>query len=152
MLPRDQFDRRFDTVAAALLAWAETLRDVAEVTIETTPAFWRLRLDPCANGPCPVELILHRNQTFDVMIAAEAYEGEALRGLGDLEAMEPLLAAIVAGNVTTETVRSSATDRLLTITTVVGPAAAPLFQRTRNSGIAGSGIVAVRHYPPFRRT
>jgi len=150
MLPPDQFDRRFDTVLAALVAWADRLRDVAEVTTETAPAFWRLRLDPLAIGPCPVELILHRNQTFDVMIAAEAYEGEPL---ADLDAIEPILAAIVAGNVATKTVRSTATGRLLTTTTVVGLAATPLFERTRNTGVpVGAGIVAVRHYPPYRRT
>lgn len=149
MLPRDQFDRRFDNVVAALTAWAETLADVAETTIETAPAFWRLRLEPLASGPCPVEVILHRSQTFDIMVGGEAYEAEPL---SDLDGIKPLLAAIVAGDVATKEIRSAASNRLLETATLVGPLTNPLFERSIRSGAESeTAITAVKHYPPYRR-
>jgi hypothetical protein len=150
MLPQDQFDPRFDTAVASLAAWAATMRDAAEVTIERTASFWRLRLDPLSAGACPAEVILYRHQAYDVMIGPEAYEGLAL---DSPDAINPILEALVGGAVTTRTARSAATGESVEVHTMVGPPSNPLFSRTRTLAAAGAGhaISSVKHYLPYRR-
>lgn len=150
MQPQDQFDRRLDATIAALTAWSETWCDVADVTIEKTSAFWRLRLDPKAIGACAAEVILHRRQTCDWMIGNETYEGLPL---DDLDAILPVLDAVTAGTVTTRSRRSAMTDKATEIATVVGDRRAPRFERRRTiSPTSGPGDVASeRHYLPYRR-
>lgn len=150
MQPQDQFDRRFDATVEALAAWAATMRDAAEVTTESTATFWRLRLDPRAAGGCPAEVILHRHQTCDWMIGAEAYEGLPL---DTLDAIQPLLMAIAAGEAATITTRSAMTNRLVEVSTRVGDADMPIFARARTvsrAAVAGD-VTEAKHYLPYRR-
>lgn len=150
MQPQDQFDRRYEETIAALGAWADAVKDVAEVTIERTASYWRLRLDPASSGACPAELILHRNQTYDVMVGPEAYEGLAL---ASFEGLRPLLESIVAGTVATLTRRSAMTHRIVGIETIVGAAHASMFAQTRRlSPASPTDLSTVKHYLPYRRS
>lgn len=150
MQPQDQFERRYEAATIALVAWSETLKDVADVIVERAASYWRLRLDPKASGTCPVEVILHRSQVYDVMIGSESYESLPL---DDPDRLQPMLAAIAAGHVVTRTRRSAMTNRLVEIATVIGSANNPLFERARTTGAmpAPSDLVAERHYVPYRR-
>lgn len=159
MLPQDQFNRRFDDLVASLSAWSDALRDTAELMTEVTQTYWRLRLDPQAAGACPVEIILHRNQTYDMMIGQESYEGLPLDAI---ETVQQVVAAIARGEVMTRITRSAATDQPIGVSTVVGHEESPLFERTRSvthplspaapRNVAVSDAVTHRrHYTPYRR-
>lgn len=151
MQSQDHFDRQFDDLVAAFEAWAERLRGVAEVSAERSSAFWRLRAEPHLQAACPVELIVHRNQTYDIMIGAEAYEGLTLESP---DALLPLLDAVADGRACTTMRRSAATDTLLEIETILMPTSAPIWRRSRNILTYAGGCEAVtttRHYPPYRR-
>lgn len=150
MQPQDHFERRYEAATIALAAWGETLQDVADVIVERAVSYWRLRLEPNASGACPIEIILHRGQVYDVMIGSESYESLPL---DDPDKLMPTLEAIAAGQVVTWTRRSAMTNRPIEIATIVGAAPNPLFERSRTTGAlpVPSDIVVERHYVPYRR-
>ena len=85
---------------------------------ERTPAFWRLALLPHAANACPVELILHRDsQTYDIQLGHEAYEAKAIEAF---RLFEPLLDAVVGGQVVTTEAISPGGGQLLAVVTRVG--------------------------------
>jgi hypothetical protein len=149
MQPDDVFRRQFDGTIAALARFADAHRDVAAVTTETTPHYWYLALAPFAPTACPVELVLHRTQTFDIMIATESYDGQPAR---PLDALEPLLSAIVSGRVVQRTYRAAASARHLGRVTQVAPAGSPLVLFGAAEVPDGlDATIAEKHFAPYRR-
>jgi hypothetical protein len=154
MLPEDVFRRQFDETIATLERRSKGLRTVADVTVETAGDYWRLKLEPFIANACPIEFILHRDQTYDVMIGPEAYERR--QGLSP-SAYEALLDAVVAGRVTTRRRSSAATGLEIETETVVdlghdeGIWRASRDADGRRPGHNRDGVVADRHYVPYAR-
>jgi hypothetical protein len=155
MQPHDVFRRQFDATVAALGRFAESLADVARVSMEATPDYWVLTLDPHAATACPLELVLHRAQVFDIAIGGESYDGRPSLAL---DAFEALLAAIVAGRVVLRVARSLVSGRIVRVTSVVAPGSAHEMQfagMPTDAALAASPelevITAERHFTPYRR-
>lgn len=153
MQPQDQFDQQFNTLVATLSAWTEGLQSCAEVSSEQNGDFWRLRLDPHLPTACPVEVIVHRSQTYDIMIGPEAYEGLTLQRFSGIQ---PMLEAVVRGCVTTLTTRSAATNSTIGFETVLTNGANELWRQSRPAQPADARaptdtVISTRHYPPYRR-
>lgn len=155
MQPLDVFRQHFDTAVQTLEQWAGRQRDVAEVVVERAAGFWRVSLLPLSPTACAIELILHRNQTYDIMIGGESYEGLAVASLDDFE---PLLAAIVDGRVRTRYDHRGATNALAGVMTEVMIDGGKVWQQARVVGSVAtraqtdpSVISRERHYAPYRR-
>jgi hypothetical protein len=152
MQPQDIFRQQFDEVTARLGVLAAGLTDVAEVTRESTASYWRLRIEPKTATACPVELILHRNQTFDVQIGSEALEGLSIESL---DLFEPLLSAVVSGAVLTRRYASTSTGIDYAAETIIGPRDRAVWQHmSRNRAPTidlSTCVVSERHYTPYRR-
>jgi hypothetical protein len=153
MQPQDVFRQQFDRTVDALEAWAAKQSVVAEVAYERSTGYWRLSVAPRASGACSVELILHRNQTFDIQVGSETYEAQPI---DNLDLFEPLLSAIVAGNVITRTMTTSASGAAVAVQTLIGDMGGLVWQAQRKSLAARmsaslAAVVRDRHYLPYLR-
>jgi hypothetical protein len=151
MLSDDVFRSRLLATIESLRYFVPSVADVAQSEEQGDSSYWKLSILPNTDGACPVELILHSTQRYDVMIADEAYED---REIISLDHFLPLLEAISEGHVKERTYYSLATGAKLARTT---------FVRYR-FGVwqAGSGPDGIqvenesvrwedRHYLPYRR-
>jgi hypothetical protein len=75
-----------------------------------------MRLIPPIRNACPCELVLRRDQKFDIRIGEEAYEGLPI---ASPSLFLPLLQAVVAGNVVTRHWVSSTTGLAYSVETLV---------------------------------
>lgn len=149
----DQFRLAFDAATTALTAWAERQRETAEIEIEDLGTFWRLSLAPTAANACPVDLILHRDsQRYDIQIGPETYEALVIE---TFELFEPLLAAVVAGRVTTCRVESAVSGALLAVETRVELGEGEMWRGWRDTGMgrgASDGVVRARAWVGYGRS
>ena len=142
MLSDDVFRSRLQAIVESLRYFVPSIADVARSEETSAVDFWKLSLAPHTSGACPVELILHGTQRYDVMIAGEAYED---REISSLELFVPLLEAITGGLVVERTWFSLATGATVARETMVTLAKGKLWQD-------GSGLSAIRgHEEKFRR-
>jgi hypothetical protein len=114
LLADDVFRTKLGETTAALEGWAKKMGPFAQV--ERSETNWRIKLVPPVPNACPCELILRRDQRFDLAIGEETYEDFPVR---DLDLFLPLLEAVVAGNVSTKRWVSSATGLEYQVETVV---------------------------------
>lgn len=152
MLSDDVFRSRLQATVESLRYFVPSIADVAHSEENSAVDFWKVSLAPHTSGACPVELILHGTQRYDVMIAGEAYED---REISTLELFVPLLEAITAGRVVERTWISLSTGATIARETIVTLAKGKLWQD-------GSGLSAIsgeeenlrredRHFLPYRR-
>lgn len=153
MRANDAFRAELHDTIRDIGAWADGLTDVSGVEIAETAEHWRLRLNPRAPSACPVEIILYSDQTYDVIIGQETYEG---RPLDTFPQIPRLLAAIAEGRVITREWTTVATGARHSIATVVEMSDGEVWYGERNDDIigrvAGREACAVRdrHYSPYR--
>ena len=96
MQPQDVYNRAFDTTTASLDKWIDTIRDVASVEGERTDSYWRSRIRPFETNTCPIELMISRDQTFDLDIWTESVVRQPV---SDLPFFQSLLQATADGDV-----------------------------------------------------
>jgi hypothetical protein len=153
MLADDVFGPKLFETIAALDAWAKEITPVAQVERSETESNWRIRVAPTVPNACPCELVLRRDQRFDLAIGGETYEDLPIR---DLAQYLPLLQAVAAGNVVTRRWISSATELEYKVETIVrlpdgtswrAERANPLAPETDESNLECRD----RHYLPYIR-
>lgn len=111
MQPQDVYNRQYAATIAVLDRWLDTIRDVAAVDREQAAEYWRVQISPYQLNACPVELMISRNQTFDIDIGSESLAQQPAR---DLTLLQLLLEAVAAGNVVLRTWSAQATGAELT--------------------------------------
>lgn len=94
MLSDDVFRSRLLATIESLRYFMPSVADVAQHEEHSAQGFWKLSVTPLTPGACPVELILHETQRYDVMIAGETYED---REIASLDVFVPLMEAITSG-------------------------------------------------------
>lgn len=107
---------RVQEAIAALRYWVPSIADVAHVEESENADGWRLRLRPQLPGTSPFELVLRSDQTFDLKIAGEHYEGQTVPSL---DILVPLAEAISAAHVIQRCSFTLATGALCLVETVV---------------------------------
>ena len=150
MLPTDVFVRGFDKTVADMRAWLGARRGAARVEEETAPTYWRCAMSPVIAGACPVELILHRDQRFDITIGTETYEGRLIENIA---VFLPLLDAIAEGRVVTRQSFSTRTGAPAGVETLVTLSHGATWT-ARRAGLAstdGALETRDRYYVPYDR-
>jgi hypothetical protein len=153
MLADDIYRPKLQQTIAALEEWAKQIAPVARVERSDSEANWRMRVVPTAANACPCELILWRDQRFDIAIGEESYEDLAVP---DLAIFLPLLQAVAAGNVITRRWISSATGLEHKVETIVRLPDGTSWRAERTNPLAPQiDEIALecqdRHYVPYFR-
>lgn len=153
MLAIDAFRTRLGDAILRLQSWAKGLSDVADVAETKGRGFYRLSIQPHEANACPVELILRDDQNYDAQIGPESYEN---RPIEQLEIFLPMLEAIAAGRVVTRSWRTSATETLHSVETILSLDGGILTGERDIVGIADAiprdrCIALDRHWAPYRR-
>ena len=151
MQPDDAFRSRLDALIAALRSWAGELAEVADCEETDAADYWRLAVAPHDASACPVELILHRRQRYDVSIGDETYEDLPLERF---DLLLPMLQAIAEGRVVTRAWHAAATEALHSVETIVDLPGGTLTGEREVDGVArivsrDRCIACDRHYAPF---
>lgn len=116
MLSDDIYRTQLAATFAALKRLAQPLSDVAHIDLAETADFARLSLIPKAVGACPVEVMLRADQAFDIQIGTEFYEDCPIQ---QFSSFEPLIAAIMRGDVVQRRHVSTATGMERSVETIV---------------------------------
>ena len=112
----DAYRNELHALIRELRAWIEGFAEIVEYEATEAADYWRLAVMPRAATACPIELILHRNQRYDMTIGRETYEDRPIESLG---LFQPLLQAIVEGHVITRTWTTLATGAHHSVETIV---------------------------------
>ena len=96
MLPDDVFRTRLQATITALRYWAPTIASAARVEETSSGDYWRLAIVPTTPSACPLELILHSDQSYDLALAGETYQG---RPIDSFDWFLPLAEAVADGQV-----------------------------------------------------
>jgi hypothetical protein len=153
MQPQDVFNKTYEATTASLDHWLASVEPDAVIDHERAADYWRVRLIPHATTACPVELMVSRQQTFDLDIGAESLIGQPIT---DLAIFQPLLEAVVSGHVVARTWSAVATGAPLTkevIVTLETGEQWPINRRI-SAGTAATELSAIaqdRVYVPYRR-
>ncbi|HRD76556.1 MAG TPA: hypothetical protein PK264_11545 [Hyphomicrobiaceae bacterium] len=153
MLPTDAYRSKLHDTIAALRYWVPTLRHAADVEDVETETYWRIAVRPRVRAACPFELILHSDQTYDLLIAGEAFERQPVESLASFQ---PLLEAISSGRAVTRIWRAPTTGSVKAVETIVTLADGTIWQRLRTlvggrGSSAGDWIATDRRYVPYAR-
>jgi hypothetical protein len=116
MLPDDVFRERLEQTLIALEAWADEIRDYADIEISASERYWGMDVQPHFPNACPFELLVHRDQTFDLALDREHYEK---RPIERFDLFLKLAKAIAAGRVERIETRNALTGVLIAIATRV---------------------------------
>ena len=153
MQSQDTYNRDFDANIAVLDRWLDTLTMVAAVDRESAGAYWRARITPHEANSCPVELMLSRDQTYDIEVGPESLVHQPVAGFG---IFLQLLQAIADGRVVRRSWSALATGCALTQEIIVRPPDGHdwSIRRVVNAGSAISEQTATARdhvYVPYRR-
>lgn len=153
MLSDDVYLANFRATVAELEAWAATLSDVAAIEIDREESCWRVAFVPHSPQACPFELMLRRDQRFDLTVGPETYEDQLIPSLN---MFKPLLAAIVGGRVVTSTWLTAATGLRTATETHIAPQGRACWSAERrllaSKSDAGDGLLRRdHHYVPYSR-
>lgn len=96
MLPDDLFRSRLQTTITALKYWAPSIADSARVEESETGNYWKLSVTPRLANACPLELILHFDQRYDLAIGGETYESLPIESF---DIFMPFVEAVASGRV-----------------------------------------------------
>lgn len=155
MLPDDVFRTQFQATAAALVRWAESIRDVADAAVGEGHGFWKLTVAPHVPGACPFEMIVRSGQRLDISVAGETYED---RPMPAVERLLGVAEAIGEGRVVERHWRSQMTGTLVLVETIVRPGAGEAWCERRMlrplvpaPDKEGQAEFCDRHFLPYRR-
>ncbi len=152
MLSDDVYRSRLLATIESLRYFVPSVADVAHSEEESDTGYWKLSMVARTAGACPIELILHSTQRYDVMIGTETYED---REIASLDMFVPLIEAITAGRIVERTWYRVTTGSRIARETLVTLGTGKIWQD-------GSGLSAVRgledalrwedrHFLPYRR-
>jgi hypothetical protein len=154
-LPDDAFRAQLRAVLSRIKTWAASMGDVARIEMSEADTYWRLRAEPAAEHACPLELIIHADQHFDLIVGPETYER---RPIEDVQLFAQLVEAIGDGRVITRTLASRNTDAVRSVETLVALDGGAKWRGEHLNKPLASAIQAEdceareRHYVPYRRT
>lgn len=111
MQPPDVYNRAFDATTASLSSWIETIKDVADVEQEHAAGYWRVRIRPQQPNTCAAELMLSRDQMFDLDLGSESLVAQPVT---DFSLFQQVLEAAAQGHAVCRTWSASATGCALT--------------------------------------
>jgi hypothetical protein len=154
MHPDHAVRSRVEATVEALRYWVPTVADVARVGESEAPGYWRLTMDPEVEGACPLEMTLHENQHFDLVLGGELYED---RALASLELLHPLLQAVTEGRVVQRRWISCATGAERAVETIVTLADGSVWRDGRTNDAVAAAIPREaterhdHHFLPYRR-
>ena len=126
MLSDDVYRAGLAASFAALKRAVEPWADVAMIDTAETADFARLSLIPHANGACPVEIMLRRDQFYDIALGSEFYEDCPV---DTFDLFLPLIMAVTRGDVIQRRHLSAATGSERAIATIVTLPDGALWQR-----------------------
>jgi hypothetical protein len=112
MLPDDVFRERLEQTLIELEAWAAEMRDCADIEISASEKYWRMSVQPHFPNACPFELLIHRNQTFDLALGGQHFENKPIERF---DLFLKLVKAISAGRVDRIETRNTLTGVLIAI-------------------------------------
>jgi hypothetical protein len=118
MLPDDTYRTTYLSTIRTLEQWLGTQQVVADVEVSRADGSWRARVTPHASNACPFELVLRRDQHYDLSIGGETYEDQPI---DSLSLFPELLEAIAGGHVISRRLTSVATGTVQAIETHVRP-------------------------------
>ena len=148
----DVYLTKFRATVNGLEAWAATLMDVAVIETGSDERCWRIACVPHALQACSFELMLRRDQCFDLTVGPETYEDQPI---ASLDMFKPLLAAIVAGRVVTSVWSTAGTGLRTGLATHITPPASEPWSasRTLHTRTQARDEVQRRdhHYVPYAR-
>lgn len=152
MLATDAYLAKLEQTIASLKAWTGFIADVAAIEASDGANSWRLAIRPKAPQACPLELLLRRDQHYDIALGSEVYEDQPA---DDLDLFLGLVKAIAEGRVVTRTERSMATGATIAIETMVATGEGRRWVRRRQLPVAAVAdpeqvICHDRHYTPYR--
>ena len=153
MLPEDVFNRGFDAIVERLNQDFDALKDVATVEREQAATFWRARVQPHARNACGMELVLHRNQRFDLVVGDETAEGQVIAAF---DFFPKLVAALSLGQVVCRTLSAPSTGTPLVRETRVTLDDGTLWSIRRtlvacSSETEREALQADKHFAPYAR-
>ena len=152
MLSDDVFRSRLMATIESIRYFVPSIADVAHCEEQSDSAYWKVAVAPRTPGACPVELILHSTQRYDIMVAGEAYED---RQIVSLDVFVPLIMAISEACVIERSWYSLGTgSRVARETLVTLPAGKKWTDSSGLSLIAGIEDTLRhedRHFLPYRR-
>ena len=153
MQPDDVFNRGFEAVTVTLEAQLAALKDAAKIDVERAPSFWRGRASPFVDTACGIEIVLHRNQRYDLAVGRDVSEGQVITSLDFFPA---LLAAAAQGDIVERTL-VSATTRTPVVRTYLARLPGGPVPLTRHVLLAlphaseTDAIAVDRHFAPYER-
>lgn len=149
MIPDDTFRAYLERTAAALKAWRGFVTDVATCSVTVEDRTIRVDLAPKTRQACPVELIVHPSQRYDIAVGSEVYEDQPMTGQEDFV---PLLTAVTEGRVITRAELSALTERPISVETIITIQPGSEWRRLRRIADAeAQTIYCDHHYLPYRR-
>jgi hypothetical protein len=152
--PSDTFRHTLQETISALEEWAQQMGPAAQVERSTDETNWRLRLLPPVRNACACELILRRDQRFDITIGEESYQGLPI---ASPSLFLPLLQAVAAGDVVTRHWVSSTTGLEYSVETVVSLPDGSTWRGERRNPLAPEPFepnleCEAHYYVPYFRT
>lgn len=154
MISDDVFRSQLQSTIASLRYWVPLIKDAARVEESEADGAWRLTVAPATEGACPIELMLHASQRYDIELAGECYEDRPIERLG---LFVPLIEAVTNGRIVRRYWTSPMTGGLRTIETIVTMADGSMWRASRQieplaSVMADEDLAATNHhYLPYRR-
>ncbi|MGQ0671994.1 MAG: hypothetical protein ACT4N2_03825 [Hyphomicrobium sp.] len=125
----DVFRSQLQTTIASLRYWIPSVADAARVEETETADYWKMSVIPTVTGACPFELLLRADRKFDIIIAGETFEDEAMTSLNEFLAIAD---AIAQGRIIQRSWISSATGVTSVIETIVSLDGERTWRRQRN--------------------
>ena len=161
-MPSDATHRsKLQQTIASLKAWTGFVADVARIedtSVEDPDrgTAWRLALIPRTAHACPVAIVLHADQHYDLTIGGQTYAGLPVTSP---DILLPLVEAIVGGRVITRRAFSTATGLQRSESTLVTLADGRVFEDGQLVAAAGLAVatddsteIHDTHYLPYRRS
>lgn len=148
-----------DVFRGQLAGWFARMRELADesrpharVEARETTGGVSLALWPHTSGACSIEVVIAGNQRCDIAVGAETYADQP----ADLEALEVLIRAAIAGGIVQNYLRASSTGLLIGSSTEAGSRDGKLWRAGRGQWIGAAGlpddvIVERRAYLPYSR-
>jgi hypothetical protein len=130
MLPDDLFRSRLQTTITALEYWAPSIADSARVEENETGNYWKLSVAPKLANACPLELILHFDQRYDVAVGGESYESLPIESF---DIFMPFVEAVADGRVVQRRWVSRLTGLERSVETLVTLSGGGIWRETRGT-------------------
>jgi hypothetical protein len=154
MLPDDVFRSRLQTTITALRYWAPSIADAAHIEEAETGNFWKIVMAPRLANACPLEMILHFDQRYDLAVADESYESLPIESF---DLFVPFVEAIAEGNIVQRRWISRLTGLERSVETIVTLAEGSIWREGRGAAQSMPSLeddgteLRERRFLPYRR-